>query len=56
MASPDLGVVVTIGGLLVFLAGLSHLLPCLSLTFPTHLDHCWADFLLTVVGALLFTR
>ena len=56
MPERNVGVVLTIGGLLVFVAGVLQLLPCLSMAFPSHLGQCWADFLLALVGALLFTR
>lgn len=45
-------------GLLVFVVGFLRLLPCLSSVFRSGfpLGQCWSEFLLTVVGAALFTR
>ncbi|MRX22262.1 hypothetical protein GJR96_09880 [Haloferax sp. MBLA0076] len=45
-------------GLLCFIVGFLQLLPCLSSVFRSSfsLGQCWSEFLLTLVGALLFTR
>ncbi|WP_410767204.1 hypothetical protein [Haloferax sp. DFSO60] len=56
MTSKTLGRVVTVVGLLAFIAGFMRLLPCLFSLWDESFAHCWSDFLLTAVGALLFTR
>jgi hypothetical protein len=50
--------VVSVIGLLAFLFGFLNLLPCLHavVVFSTPVGDCWSDFLLALVGALLFTR
>lgn len=58
MPTRNLDAVLTIVGLLVFLFGVVNLLPCLhtALTLAFPVGNCWSDFLLALVGALLFTR
>ena len=50
--------VVTVVGLLVFVVGFLQLLACLSsvLRDGFSLGQCWSEFLLALVGALVFTR